>query len=130
MSIILFYQKKTYTKKTYTKKTKFNLNNIIDYLKKMGISKSDILIVHSSFSPFKGKDITPQDIINSLINFMANEGTIVMPAIRRYKGEPEGIRKLFDSVEDIIHEYDPKRTPIWTGIYQKHLLGWTVLVQA
>jgi len=82
-----------------------NFDNILYYLKEIGVSEGDILIVHSAYKPLKATGLKPLDIINSLLKLIGPTGTLVMPVIRHYD----------NSNGNAIIEYDLKKTKIWTG---------------
>ena len=110
-----------YSKKATSKKcNKINFKNITKHLKSLGVKDSDILIVHSAYGPFKYSDYQPKDIIKFLIKLIPN-GTLVMPGIRKYKNDPIGFERIYYHYSDKITEYDPKKTPIWTGVLPKTL---------
>ncbi len=94
---------------------KIDLSNIINHLKQCGVSRGDILIVHSSYSQFKRSGISPQEVIDALIQLISKDGTLVMPAIRNFANDSVGVNRLYDSIEGMISVYNPKTTPIWTG---------------
>lgn len=82
-----------------------DFEKIIHYLKRIGISQGDILIVHSAYKPLKATGLNPQEIINSLLKLIGPTGTLVMPVIRHYDY----------SNDNAIIEYDLQKTKIWTG---------------
>lgn len=64
-----------------------NFDNIIDNLKNRGIGKGSIIIVHSSYDLLEISGLLPEEINSKLLELVGTEGTLVMPAIRKYKEE-------------------------------------------
>lgn len=50
-------------------------------LKNLGINEGDVLLVHSSFKGLNCQDITPDEIIDALLEAIGEEGTLLMPAL-------------------------------------------------
>jgi aminoglycoside 3-N-acetyltransferase len=101
-----------------------DFEKVIQYLKKIGIKKGDILIVHSAFRPLKGAHLSPKDIVNKLIDLVGNTGTLVMPVIRKYSESPSEKEALTASIDHINFTYDVKNSKVWTGIIAKTLMGF------
>lgn len=77
----------------------------------VGVSRGDMLIVHSAFSKFEGFSGTVQDAIHVLMEAVGTDGTLLMPTLPfpgRYATAVEYVRD---------HPvFDVKRTPSRTGI--------------
>jgi aminoglycoside 3-N-acetyltransferase len=50
-----------------------------DFLHKLGVRPGDFLIVHGSFKSLGQKEVSPQDVVCSLINYLGPSGTLMMP---------------------------------------------------
>ncbi len=98
-----------------------NFNHILDSLRNKGILKGSIMIVHSSYDLLLSCGLTPEQINEKLLDFVGNEGTLVMPAIRRYK-EEGGIKEhLTKTMDDIICTYNVQKSRITSGILPYYL---------
>ena len=105
------------------KSTIINLENINNHLKKIGLKKGDILIVHSSFAPFENSSISPFDIINMLLDFVGKDGTLVMPVIRSHEKYKKNKKIKNDNLEEVEFEYNVKKSPVRTGIIPFYLMN-------
>lgn len=103
-------------------KSAFCFDSVLEYLKSKGVGNGSLLIVHSSFDNLAGCGLKPQEIIKKLLDLIGETGTLAMPAIRIFKGEPEGTDLLSGSVDGLICEYDVKRTPLISGMLPFTLL--------
>jgi len=115
--------KKINKKKRKTVIDKIDFNKIIDHLKSIGIKKGDTIIVHSAYSPLKGAGLSPEQIVNSLKDLVGDEGTLVMPVIRKYPESPSEDNALTASIDKIKFTYDVKKSKVWTGIIPKTLMN-------
>lgn len=100
-----------------------SFDKIVEYLRKLGISKGDILIVHSAYGSLKGSRLSPNEIIDKLIAIVGEDGTLAMPVIRKFSESPDEKEALTASIEEIIFTYDVQNTPIWTGVLPKTLMN-------
>jgi aminoglycoside 3-N-acetyltransferase len=110
-------------KKLVATNSSIDLKSIKSYLRSIGIKKGDIMIVHSAFGSFKNSGLSPDDIIDFLIDIVGDQGTLVMPVIRKYPESPTVEEALDADVSDIEFTYDVKKSQIWTGIIPKTLMN-------
>lgn len=106
-------------RKNIVKSEKVEFTEIINHLKAIGIKHGDIVIVHSAFKTLKNSGLSPDEIINELLDLVGENGTIVMPVIRKYQYQNNG-EPLRDS--DLVHDnyiYDVRNTEVWTGALAK-----------
>lgn len=103
-------------KSTKTNSNIINLDNLKHHIKKIGIKKGDILIVHSSYTPFNNSNISPFDIINMFLDLIGQEGTLVMPVIRSHENFKKNRIKKNGNLELVEFEYNVKKSPIRTGV--------------
>lgn len=54
---------------------------LVKNIKHIGINKGDTLVVHSSFKSLQSIYLTPNDIINALLEVLTEEGTLLMPSL-------------------------------------------------
>lgn len=94
---------------------KLDFNNILSLLRKKGVYKGSTLIVHSSYESIESSGISPPHIIDKLISFLGPEGTLAMPAIRKYSNNSNVYKYLTDTEIDETFTYNTLKTKIWTG---------------
>lgn len=92
-----------------------DFSRIIDYLKNIGITSGDLLLIHSSYGELKCTQKKPMEIIQALKNLVGDNGTIAMPAIRKYEGEPDLKNYLDADISEIVFTYDVYKTKVQTG---------------
>lgn len=97
-------------------------SKIVDFLKRNGISKGTLLVLHSSYKSLKSSSLTPKEIISSLRTLIGSEGTLAMPVIRRYEEEPDVDDWMNFNYSDIICTYDTQKSKIWTGALPQSLV--------
>ena len=100
----------------------FDFHDVIDYLKSKGVGHGSLIVVHSSYDNLASCGLNPQEIITMLRELIGKDGTIAMPVIRAFKGEPAGYEVLRPVDESLVCEYDVKRTPIISGLLPFTLL--------
>lgn len=61
-------------------------DDILQWLLSQGIQKGSLMVIHSSYDALSCTGLSPEEIIDSLIGFVGENGTIAMPAIRKFKG--------------------------------------------
>jgi len=67
-------------------KTKVTLKQIEECFKKYGIKKGDTIMVHSSLSAI---DATAEEVVNFLMDYIGEEGNILMPTHPKLKNDGE-----------------------------------------
>lgn len=92
-----------------------DFSKIITYFKNIGISSGDLLLVHSAYGELKCTQKKPVEIIQELKNLVGEKGTIAMPAIRKYEGEPDIKNYLDADISETIFTYDVYKTKVQTG---------------
>lgn len=118
----LFSSKKTKKKKKKKELPPASFDKIVAHLKAEGIGTSDLLVLHSAFSPLKRTKKSPQMIIDDLRELIGAEGTLAMPGIRKYPEAPPPEEYLSANLEKTTFVYDVKNTPIWTGALPRTLI--------
>lgn len=96
--------------------SRINFDDIIEQLKEWGVKEGSLLIVHSSFDSLKATGLSPIEIISKLRQLIGDSGTLAMPVIRTYKDEPNASQKMSFSYKPPRCTYNPRRTPISSGI--------------
>lgn len=93
-----------------------DFKKIIDNLAYRGVAKGSILIVHSSYDLLENSGLSPEEINSMLLELVGPEGTVVMPIIRKYKGEGNRKDFLIKDLEDIVCTYNVQKTRVVSGI--------------
>tara|TARA_B110000238_G_C16116595_1_gene435155 strand:- start:144 stop:1055 length:912 start_codon:yes stop_codon:yes gene_type:complete len=84
----------------------YNFDIILENLKRIGVKKGTILIVHSSFDSLINCSIKPQIVINKLIDIIGEDGTLVMNSSRILKNNKNNNNLI----------YDVQKSRVWTGV--------------
>jgi aminoglycoside 3-N-acetyltransferase len=100
-----------------------NFDDILQELRKQGVQKGDILIVHSAYSALKAYKLSPEQIVEKLFSLVGDQGTLAMPVIRKYPEEPDESVALTAPVDQIQFVYDVRKSPVWTGAIAKALMA-------
>ncbi|TFF97079.1 MAG: AAC(3) family N-acetyltransferase [Promethearchaeota archaeon] len=86
-------------------------------LKKLGLTKGDIIILHSSLSKIGWTIGGPVAIIKALMETLTSKGTIIMPTFSSDNSEPSRWenppvpREWWSLIRKFMPEYNPKYTP-------------------
>ena len=88
-------------------------DTLIDSVRKLGIEKGDILIVHSSMDGLERTGSTPEMFIDALLNIVGEEGTLVFPA---FPFERKMKKRVMDDKSEEVLVYEPYKTISWTGL--------------
>lgn len=75
-------------KKTKTVQKHIDFTRVVDWLKANGVGEGSLLIVHSTYESLEATGLEPDAIVENLLELVGKTGTLAMPAIRKYKGEP------------------------------------------
>lgn len=100
-----------------------DFDRVIDWLKLRGIGKGDVLIVHSSYGALECTNLSPQQIIQKLLDLIGPAGTLCMPVIRRFKEEENAIKNGI-SLDDVKIKYNVKKTMVTSGMLPYELMQW------
>jgi aminoglycoside 3-N-acetyltransferase len=94
-----------------------NILQLTATLTKMGVVKGSLLIVHSSYASLESTGLSPNELINELLNLIGEDGTLAMPVIRKYKEEPKrGKEYLTYNMDNIECVYNVQKSPVITGL--------------
>lgn len=86
------------------------------WFREQGVKEGDLLIVHSSYGELKCTGLSPDEIVDRLLALVGPTGTLCMPVIRKFKGEPEGEDLLDAEYPDIVLTYKVRTTKIVSGL--------------
>lgn len=93
-----------------------DFNDVLDYLKRMGIGEGSLLLVHSSYDVLECTGLSPDEIVDKLLELVGPTGTLAMPAIRSFKGEPKYDDILTTDITDLVCTYKPRKTMVTSGL--------------
>lgn len=102
-------------KKELEEMPKVDFSEIESYLRTQGIGEGSLIVVHSSYDHLSSTGLSPEEIVERLLKLIGPSGTLAMPAMRKYKGEPEGYDRLTVSTDDLVCTYKPRKTMVKTG---------------
>jgi aminoglycoside 3-N-acetyltransferase len=98
------------------KKTEFSdFNKVLDWLQKKGIKQGSLLIVHSGYGELECTGLSPEQVIDRLLELLGPTGTLAMPVIRRYK-EIEKAKKEGAGWQCVKGKYNVKKTMVTSGM--------------
>ncbi len=95
---------------------KVDFEKIIDRLKNAGIGAGSLVLIHSSYSGLACTGLSEDEIIDRLLTLVGPTGTIAMPVIRKFKGDPKDEDCLTTNTDDIVCTYDVKKTRVTSGL--------------
>lgn len=61
-------------------KNKYDANDLIQVMKKMGMKKGSVVFIHSSMTEFYNYTGTAEELIHNIIDVIGEDGTLMMPA--------------------------------------------------
>lgn len=96
--------------------TPINYQEISGFLNNHGVKKGSLLLVHSSFSPLKGRGKTANQVVDFLLDIIGDEGTLAMPAMPKYRNAKNVLNYLDSHNVDTIYHYDVQKSGIKTGV--------------
>lgn len=100
---------------TVNKSHHVDFEKVIDWLKLQGIGEGDLLLVHSGYGQLECTGLSPEQIIDRLLEFIGPSGTLAMPVIRCFKEYKIANKAGIDSKE-IIATYNVKKTLVTSGM--------------
>lgn len=116
----LFHKyKPSYKNKKSSNKCDFDI--LLDVLDKYSL-KGKIVIVHSSYDELESTGLSPEEVVDKLINFLGPESTLVMPCLRKFKemGKKEDILKK--DLSSVLIKYNVRKSPVVSGFLPFALL--------
>jgi aminoglycoside 3-N-acetyltransferase len=100
-----------------------DFNQIIEVLKSFGVKKGSLIIVHSSYDSLESTGLSPDEIIDALLELIGKEGTLAMPVIRLYKQcYKKGKEYITFNTDNIICKYNVQKTMVVTGLLPYSLM--------
>lgn len=113
------FKKLSTNKSNRVHRTEFvDFEEIVSFLESCGISKGDLVVMHSSYGNLKPTSLDNVQIIDRLLALVGEEGTLAAPVIRRYEEEKALTLSeiMSDGLKDIHCVYDLEKTPISSGV--------------
>lgn len=98
-----------------------DFNQVIDFIRKNGVNDGSIMIAHSSFELLSRFKLDPDEVNGDLLKLVGKSGTLVMPAIRRYKEEGSVNDSLTKNLDHITCTYNVQRSFIVSGLLPYYL---------
>lgn len=99
-----------------------NFSALLNLLISMGIKKGDTIIVHSAFAELRRFGLTPEEIIEELLQLIGADGNLIMPAIPILRNQPALLDRFKLSNYSKVPLYDVNKTRCWTGALAQCLL--------
>lgn len=103
-------------------KQSVDFDSIKEWLTQQGVKEGSLLVVHSSYDALSGCGLKPNEIIRELRSLIGGSGTLAMPVIRHYKEYPRPEEWLTTDFSGVVCHYDPKRTPVSSGMIPSMLM--------
>ena len=91
-----------------------DFTKVLDYLNREGIGKGNLMVLHSSYEALDNTKLSPKQLIDELLMFIGDEGTLAMNSARKFKEENPN-EYLTQKFENTIVNYDLKKSKVWTG---------------
>lgn len=94
---------------------KVDFEKVLEWFAAKGVGKGDLLIVHSGYGELERTGLSPEEIIDRLLELLGPNGTLAMPVIRRFK-EMEKAQKEGLAPQSITFKYNVKKTMVQSGM--------------
>lgn len=101
---------------------KVDFEKVINELKKAGIGEGSLVLMHSSYSGLACTGLSEDEVIDKLLELIGPNGTLAMPVIRKFKGDPKDEDCLSTKTDDIVCTYDVKKTRVTSGLLPYSLM--------
>ena len=92
-----------------------DFERVIEWLKEKGIGEGDLLIVHSGYGELERTGLSPEEIVERLLQLVGPTGTLAMPVIRRFK-DMEKAKKEGRDLSQLTFKYNVKKTLLASGM--------------
>lgn len=105
-----------------TTKKNIDFQRVIEWLKNNGVGEGSLLVVHSSYSALEPTGLEPADVIEELLTLVGKTGTLAMPAIRKFKGEPSYSERTGFETIDVVCKYNTRKTKVQSGVLPYYMV--------
>lgn len=99
-----------------------DFQSIIDWLKSNGVGEGSLLIAHSSYEALEATGLEPEAIVEELLRLVGKTGTLAMPAIRKFKGEPSYAERTGDEPMEVVCKYNVRKTKVSSGVLPYYMV--------
>ena len=101
---------------------KYTAKELVEELKRLGLKRGSVVLVHSAMSSFYNYHGTPDELVDELLNAIGPEGTLCMPA---YPDDKFNTEKVFDvrtekSAAGLLSETFRKRPGVKRSLNKLH----------
>ncbi len=110
------------TQHATTMKNGFSIDGLIAELKRKGVLDNDVIIVHSNMKALAKSCLGPSEIIESFMQQLCPEGTLVCPTFPLYVKEPRGTERLTRDMSEVELVYNVQKSRPWTGALGQALM--------
>jgi aminoglycoside 3-N-acetyltransferase len=93
----------------------FSSDELVEVLRRMGITEDDVIVVHSSMSQLAKSGLTANGVIELLTRRLCPSGTLICPTFPLYRDEPQGTERLTKDMSNVELVYNVQKTRPWTG---------------
>lgn len=93
-----------------------NFDRIVDFLKSVGVDKGSLVIMHTSYAALEPTGLDENQILDALFSLIGDNGTLAMPVIRKFEGEPKVKDILTSNLLNVVTKYDVQKTKIISGL--------------
>ncbi len=104
-----------------------NFDDLVIGFSDLGVDTGDTILVHSSYKAFGGVEGGPQTVIDSLLEVLGEEGTLIMPTFNFdfCKGAPWDVRNTLSQmgvITNMVRE-NPEAKRVFHPIYSFAIIG-------
>lgn len=99
-----------------------DFERVNDWLKSKGVGEGSLLIVHSTYSALEVTGLEPEAIVEKLLELVGKTGTLAMPAIRKFKGEPSYAERTGNEELDVVCKYNVRKTKVSSGVLPYYMV--------
>lgn len=99
-----------------------DFQKVIDWLKANGVGEGSLLVVHSTYETLEATGLEPDAIVEELLSLVGKTGTLAMPAIRKFKGEPPYAERTGFEKFDVVCKYNTRKTKVSSGVLPYYMI--------
>lgn len=99
-----------------------DFEKVLQWLRDKGIGEGSLLLIHSSYDGLSATGLSPEEMVDKLLELVGKTGTLCMPVIRKFKGEPKAEDLLTTNNDDFVYTYNVKKTVVTSG-----MLPWALM---
>mgnify|MGYP000459946635 CR=1 FL=1 len=105
-----------------SKPVTMKFDELVNVLQSLEVIKGDTLIVHSSFAALKPFGLTPDEFIDSLLEYLGPTGNLILPAIPILRNQPSLLNRFNLNNYNKTPVYNVQKSRCWTGSLAQCLL--------